>query len=71
MELWNRRQAADKALAALPKAAQIHSAGFAHELADCSRGIAFAYRKAETSDWRAASDRAMDEMLEGLRGALT
>ena len=45
--------------------------GLSGAVVNSSRGIAFAYRKAETSDWRAASDRAMDEMLKGLRGALT
>ncbi len=44
--------------------------GLSGAIVNSSRGIAFAYRKAETADWRAAADRAMDEMLEGLRGAL-
>ena len=39
-------------------------------IVNSSRGIAFAYREANTTDWRSAADRAMDEMLEGLRGAL-
>ena len=41
-ELWNRRQGADKALASLSLAAKA-SVEFSHELADCERGIAFAY----------------------------
>ena len=44
--------------------------GLSGAIVNSSRGIAFAYRKAETADWRAAADRAMDEMLEGLRTAL-
>jgi orotidine-5'-phosphate decarboxylase len=46
------------------------TAGLSGAIVNSSRGIAFAYRKANTSDWRSAADRAMDEMLEGLRGAL-
>ena len=45
--------------------------GLSGAIVNSSRGIAFAYRKAETADWRAAADRAMDEMLSGLRGALS
>ena len=42
VELWNRRLTADRALTTNKKAA-IASPGFAHELTDCRRGIAFAY----------------------------
>ena len=47
------------------------SGGLSGAIVNSSRGIAFAYRKDSSSDWRAAADRAMDEMLQGLRGALT
>ena len=47
------------------------TAGLSGAIVNSSRGIAFAYRKADTTDWRAAADRAMDEMLSGLRGALS
>lgn len=45
--------------------------GLSGAIVNSSRGIAFAYRKADTTYWRAAADRAMDEMLSGLRGALS
>ena len=47
------------------------SAGLSGAVVNSSRGIAFAYRKEGGSDWRAAADRAMDEMLHGLRDALS
>jgi len=47
------------------------SEGFTGAVVNSSRGIAFAYRKEASSDWRSASDRAMDEMLHGLRDALS
>lgn len=46
------------------------TSGLSGAIVNSSRGIAFAYREANTTDWRSAADRAMDEMLEGLRGAL-
>jgi len=47
------------------------SRGLSGAVVNSSRGIAFAYRKEESADWRGAADRAMDEMLLGLRGALS
>ena len=47
------------------------SKGLSGAIVNSSRGIAFAYRKEEGSDWRGAADRAMDEMLHGLRDALS
>ncbi len=47
------------------------SRGLSGAVVNSSRGIAFAYRKDGASDWRAAADRAMDDMLSGLRDALS
>jgi orotidine-5'-phosphate decarboxylase len=47
------------------------SQGLSGAVVNSSRGIAFAYHKEGGTDWRAAADRAMDEMLHGLRDALS